>query len=83
MQLLAPIAIAVAKGLGANPTSFVITVAVASSCSFLTPMASATNYMLIPYTNLKFQDFIKAGLPLAILNALACIFILPHFFPYF
>ncbi len=83
VQLLAPIAIAVAKGLGANPTSFVITVAVASSCSFLTPMASATNYMLIPYTNLKFQDFIKAGLPLAILNALACIFILPHFFPYF
>lgn len=83
VQLLAPIAIGVANALGANPTSFVITVAVASSCSFLTPMASATNYMLIPYTNLQFKDFIKAGWPLAVMNCLACIFILPQFFPYF
>lgn len=83
VQLLAPVAIAVAGVLGANPTSFVMTVAVASSCSFLTPMASATNYMLMPYTNLRFTDFIKAGWPLAVLNALACIFVLPQFFPYF
>lgn len=83
VQLLAPIAIGVATALGANPTSFVITVAVASSCSFLTPMASATNYMLMPYTNLQFKDFVKAGWPLAVLNCLACIFILPQFFPYF
>jgi len=83
VQLLAPIAIALASALGADPTAFVLTVTVASSCSFLTPMASATNYMLIPYTNLKFMDFVKAGWPLAVLNALACIFILPHFFPYF
>ena len=34
VQLLAPVAIAVAGVLGANPTSFVMTVAVASSCSF-------------------------------------------------
>lgn len=83
VQLLGPIAITVAEALGANPTAFILTVAVASSCSFLTPMASATNYMLIPYTNLQFKDFIKAGIPLAIMNALACIFLLPQFFPYF
>ena len=83
VQLLAPIAIAVAEALGADPTAFVMTVAVASSCSFLTPMASATNYMLVPYTNLKFTDFVKAGWPLAIMNALACIFIIPNVFPYF
>lgn len=83
VQLLAPVAIGVAAALGANPTAFVITVAVASSCSFLTPMASATNYMLMPYTNLQFKDFIKAGWPLAVLNCLACVFILPNFFPYF
>lgn len=82
-MILSPIAISIAAAMGANPQAMVLTIAVGAGCSFLTPFASATNYMLVPYTNLKFTDFTKAGLPLAVINCLCCVFILPIFFPYF
>ena len=82
-MILAPIAISIAQAMGANPQAMVLTIAVGAGCSFLTPFASATNYMLVPYTNLKFTDFVKAGLPLAVINCVCCVVILPIFFPYF
>jgi len=78
-MILAPIAISIANAMGANPQAMVLTIAVGAGCSFLTPFASATNYMLVPYTNLKFTDFIKAGLPLAVINCICCVVILPIF----
>lgn len=83
VNLLVPIAVSVAEILGANPLAFVLTVNVAATCSFLTPMASGTNYGIQPYTNLKLIDFVRAGLPLAVISGLACIFICPAVFPYF
>lgn len=83
INLLVPVAVSVAEILGANPQAFVMTVNVAATCSFLTPMASGTNYGIQPYTNLTLMDFVKAGIPLAIMAGLACIFICPTVFPYF
>lgn len=83
VNLLVPIAVSVAEILGANPQAFVMTVNVAATCSFLTPMASGTNYGIQPYTNLTLVDFVKAGIPLAVFAGLACIFICPTVFPYF
>lgn len=83
VNILVPVAVSVAQILGASPQAFVMTVNVAATCSFLTPMASGTNYGIQPYTNLTLWDFVKAGLPLAVFSGLACIFICPMVFPYF
>lgn len=80
---LAPIGIAIANSLGANPQAIVLTIAIGAGCSYLTPMASGTNQTLVAFTRLKFQDFAKFGWPLMIISFVCCVFILPQVFPFF
>ena len=77
--VLAPVGIALAQHMGADPRA----IAMAATSSYLTPMASGTNQLIMPFTNLKFQDFIKYGWPLLIINFICCIVILPLVFPFF
>ena len=66
--VLAPVGIALAQHLGADPRAIVMAIAMAATSSYLTPMASGTNQLIMPFTNLKFQDFFKYGWPLLIIN---------------
>lgn len=81
--VLAPVAIELAGHLGADPRAMVMAIAMAATSSYLTPMASGTNQLIMPFTNLKFQDFAKYGWPLLIINFVCCMLILPLVFPFF
>lgn len=81
--VLAPVAINLAAHLGADPRAMVMAIAMAATSSYLTPMASGTNQLIMPFTNLKFQDFAKYGWPLLIINFVCCMLILPVVFPFF
>lgn len=81
--VLAPVAIELATHLGADPRAMVMAIAMAATSSYLTPMASGTNQLIMPFTNLKFQDFAKYGWPLLIINFICCMLILPIVFPFF
>lgn len=81
--VLAPVAIGLAEHLGADPRAMVMAIAMAATSSYLTPMASGTNQLIMPFTNLKFQDFAKYGWPLLIINFACCMLILPIVFPFF
>ena len=81
--VLAPVGIALAEHIGADPRAIVMAIAMAATSSYLTPMASGTNQLIMPFTNLKFQDFFKYGWPLLIINFICCIVILPLVFPFF
>ena len=81
--VLAPVGIALAEHLGADPRAIVMAIAMAATSSYLTPMASGTNQLIMPFTNLKFQDFFKYGWPLLIINFACCVLILPIVFPFF
>ena len=81
--VLAPVAIGLAEHLGADPRAMVMAIAMAATSSYLTPMASGTNQLIMPFTNLKFQDFAKYGWPLLIINFVCCMMILPIVFPFF
>ena len=81
--VLAPVGIALAQHMGADPRAIVMAIAMAATSSYLTPMASGTNQLIMPFTNLKFQDFFKYGWPLLIINFICCIVILPLVFPFF
>lgn len=71
--LLAPIAIAFAKGASVSPTAAVICVTVGSVASFLTPIGHHGNLLILSPGGYHFSDFLKIGLPLTIiLSVMTC-----------
>ncbi|MGE0232924.1 MAG: SLC13 family permease [Flavobacteriaceae bacterium] len=65
--IAAPIAVDVATGLGANPDPFLMAVAVAASCAFLTPIGHKNNTLILGPGGYAFGDYWRMGLPLEIL----------------
>jgi di/tricarboxylate transporter len=64
--LLAPLAAALAQGLGHAPEPYVVTVAMASVTAFLTPMAHHGNLVIYGPGGYRFADFARVGTPLTI-----------------
>lgn len=80
--LMAPIAITMAQHLGLSPLPFAMTVAIASSAAFMTPISSPVNTMVLSAGNYKFGDFVKIGVPFTLLVMLATVFLVPVLFPF-
>ena len=80
--LIAPIAIAIAQGLGMNPEPFMMTVAIAASTAFSTPIASPVNTLVMVPGNYRFIDFVKVGLPLQLMALFITLTITPMVFPF-
>ncbi len=77
--LFTPIAVNLANELGVNPIVFVFGVIFACNCSFITPIGYQTNLMVMGPGHYKFVDYIKTGIPLAIIIWLSyCLF--AHFY---
>jgi len=62
-----PIAISIANTLGVSAEPFVLAVLFGANLSFVTPMAYQTNLLIMNAVNYTFRDFVRVGLPLAIL----------------
>ena len=65
--ITAPIALSIANSLGVNPDPFLMCVAVASSCAFLTPIGHKNNTLILGPGGYRFGDYWRMGLPLEIL----------------
>src|SRR4030095_569724 len=68
--LFAPVALALAQGLGRAPEPFVVTVAMSAVTSFLTPVGHHGNLLVYGPGRYQFVDFVKVGTPLTVLVAL-------------
>jgi di/tricarboxylate transporter len=79
--LLAPIALSSAKMLGVSPYPLLMTVAIAASTAFATPVASPTNTLVLGPGDYRFIDFLKVGLPLIVLSMLVTLLAVPVIFP--
>ncbi|OUS05030.1 SLC13 family permease [Rhodobacterales bacterium 52_120_T64] len=62
-----PIAVDVATKLGVNPDPFLMAVAIAASCAFLTPIGHKNNTLIMGPGGYSFGDYWRTGLPLEIL----------------
>jgi di/tricarboxylate transporter len=62
-----PVAVAMAASLGVDPRPFVLAVLFGANICFATPMAYQTNLLVMAAAGYRFRDFVRAGLPLAIL----------------
>lgn len=71
--IAAPIGVDIATRLDANPDAFLMAVAVAASCAFLTPIGHKNNTIIMGPGGYKFGDYWRMGLPLEILVVLVSI----------
>ncbi len=63
----APIGIKMAQTLGVNPDPFLMAVAIAASCAFLTPIGHKNNTLILGPGGYSFGDYWRMGLPLELL----------------
>ena len=81
--LLAPIAIAIAKGMGASPHAVMMAIAVAASCAFATPVGTPPNTLVLGPGEYCFMDYVKAGIPLIIVCFIVSLIVIPIVWPFF
>ena len=63
----APVGIQMAQSLGVSPDPFLMAVAVAASCAFLTPIGHKNNTLILGPGGYGFGDYWRMGLPLEII----------------
>lgn len=81
--LLAPIGIAIAKGMGADPHAVLMAIGIAASCAFGTPVGTPPNTLVLGPGQYKFMDYVKAGVPLIVVCFIVSILIIPMVWPFF
>ena len=75
-----PIAIQTAGQLGLNPRTFAMTIALAASCSYLTPLEPACLIVYGP-GEYRFSDFLKVGSLLTLVIYGLTMFLAPMVWP--
>jgi di/tricarboxylate transporter len=65
--LMGPIALSIAMATGVSPDPYLMSVSVAASAAFLTPIGHQTNMLVMGPGGYKFTDYWHLGLPLTIL----------------
>ncbi|HEY2256600.1 MAG TPA: SLC13 family permease [Variovorax sp.] len=79
--LMAPVALALAKHLGASPYPFAMMVALAASAAFNTPISSPVNTLVSTAGNYSFGDFVKLGLPMTLIVLVVALLLVPWLLP--
>ena len=80
--LMAPVTLAVASALGVSPYPFAMTVALASSAAFMTPVSSPVNTLVVGPGNYRFGDFLRIGAPFALITLVICVALVPVVLPF-
>jgi di/tricarboxylate transporter len=77
-----PIALATAKSLDASFMPFAITIMMAASASFATPIGYQTNLMVYGVGGYRFNDYVRIGVPLTVLVGLVTVLLAPLWWPF-
>lgn len=79
--LMAPIALNAASDLGYSPYALLMSVSLAASASFMSPVAHPANVLIMGPGGYRFTDYIKVGIPLTLVIFLVVWLVLPIFWP--
>ncbi|MEM9767708.1 MAG: SLC13 family permease [Cyanobacteria bacterium P01_D01_bin.71] len=80
--LMFPVALSVSNSLGVSYMPFIITIMIAASASFSTPIGYQTNLMVYGPGGYKFTDFMRIGIPLNLLFWTLTVCIAPLVYPF-
>lgn len=79
--LMAPVALAIAGDLNASPYPFAMIVALAASTAFMTPISSPVNTLVVAPGNYSFGDFVRVGVPFALVVMVVSVLLVPWLLP--
>jgi di/tricarboxylate transporter len=77
-----PIAYAMAQNLGVDPVPFFMAVAFGASASFISPFGYQTNLMVYSAGNYQLRDYIRLGVPMALVYGAVVLIFLPLIYPF-
>lgn len=80
--LLCPIGLSIAKGIGVSPNAVIMSIAIAASCAFSTPVGTPPNTLVLGAGGYHFMDYVKVGLPLLVLELIVCVVLIPLIWPF-
>lgn len=80
--IVAPIAVSIAATMDLSVQPFMMALTVAGAASFLTPIATPANLMVMQPAGYRFGDYWKLGLPLAILFVTVATLYVPLIWPF-
>jgi di/tricarboxylate transporter len=78
--LFTPIAINLADQIGQPPEAFIVCLIIAANTSFATPVGYQTNLIVMGPGHYRFADFLRAGVPLALVLWLTFSLIAPWYY---
>ena len=78
--LFTPVAVSLAQGLGAPVEPFAVAVVFAANCAFATPMGYQTNLLVMGPAGYRFQDYVRAGLPMLLFVWATASLVLPLYY---
>ena len=81
--LMAPIAVSIAQGMGADPRAVLMACVIGGSCAYATPIGMPANTMVVTAGGYTFKDYAKAGVPLILVSTVVSMILLPIFYPFF
>ena len=80
--LFMPIGVSIAEAIGVSPYPICMIITLAGAASYATPFAAPQNMMTVGWTQYKFLDFLKIGIPMLLVTYLVIIAITPIYLPY-
>lgn len=82
IMLFLPIGVSIAQQIGVSPYPIAMTITLAGAASYATPFAAPQNMMTVGWTQYRFVDFMKIGLPMLLLTYIVVVTLVPVFLPY-
>ncbi len=76
--MLLPIALKISAASGYSPRPFIIAITLAASLSFVTPIGYQTNLMVMGPGGYRPSDYLRCGLPLAVLVTITALLLIPR-----
>ena len=74
--------ISAAQQIGVSPCPFAMTVAVAASAAFVTPVSSLVNTLVMAPGGYRFNDCVRVGLPLMLILLVITVLVVPWLLPW-
>jgi len=79
--LMAPVALNAASALEISPHLLMMTIAMAASSSYASPLSHPAHLLVMGPGGYKFMDYVKVGTPLTLVAMIVCVALLPVLWP--
>ena len=82
IMLFMPIGVSIAKAINVSPYPICMIITLAGAAYYATPFAAPQNMMTVGWTQYRFVDYVKAGLPMLLVTYLVIVAVIPFYLPY-